>query len=164
MKDSIKKDLEELKSTKQELEDLKQEVAKLKNANCKGKKTIINNITNNTNNTNNGLIQFKYENLSDLLKNEMDEIVSKRTKSIEESVRRTHFNNKRPERQNIFISNMKNNHAHTYDGNKMMLTNDHELIDTLFHDHLWNIEKYVNNEESELTDLAKRQMKRFLII
>ena len=90
---------------------------------------IINNITNNnTTNNNNTIntinnttvnIKFGNEKISNLLnEKEMLKIVNKCRYSVEESIKLVHFNDNRPEYKNILITNLRDNIAYIFDGNK----------------------------------------------
>ena len=87
---------------------------------------INKNLTNNTNNgnINNGtinntynIIKFGNENINELLTDkEKFKILNMKYKSIEESIKTIHFNENRPECQNILISNLRDDIAHVFNG------------------------------------------------
>ena len=73
--------------------------------------TTNNNSNNNNNTVNNNtinIIKFGSERLSEILtENEMLKITEFINSSVNESIKRVHFNDKRPELQNIVIKNLK---------------------------------------------------------
>ena len=94
---------------------LKYEIELLKNNNNNQITTTNNNqniTTNSNNNTVNNtinIIKFGGENLSEILTEaEMMKITQYINLSINESIKRVHFNDKRPEYKNIKIKNLKN--------------------------------------------------------
>ena len=107
------------KKLKIEINKLKYEIELLKN---NSNNQIINNnnnnqiTTNNKNSNNNNsvnntinIIKFGGENLSEILTEaEMMKITQYINLSINESIKRVHFNDKRPEYKNIKIKNLKN--------------------------------------------------------
>ncbi len=118
---------------------------------------ITNNNTNNSNNSNNTIntinnttvnIKFGNENLSNLLsEKEMLKIVNKCRYSVEESIKLVHFNDNRPEYKNVLITNLQNNIAYIFDGNKFIAQNKDIILNELFDSHFGNIESYMLNDD-----------------
>ncbi len=110
--------------TAKKLEEMEKTINELK-MELELNKHYCNNITNNTNitNNNNGTIinnivkfgEISYDAIfSD---KQIRQILNHKHKALEEGIKQTHFNKNHPEFNNIFITNMRDNLAHIYDGN-----------------------------------------------
>jgi len=66
--------------------------------------------------------------------------------SVHESVKLIHFNDNRPEYKNIMITNLKDNLAYIFDGNKFITIQKNIILNDLFNHHLENIENYINSD------------------
>jgi hypothetical protein len=119
-------------------------------------KQLINNTTNNnTKNTINNTtinntvnIKFGYEKLSDILnEKEMIKILNNCKMCVEESIKVVHFNDDRPEFRNILITNLRDNVAYIFDGNRFVAQNKDYILTELFDKHYGNIENHVLNNE-----------------
>jgi hypothetical protein len=111
-----------------------------------------NNTMNNTNNTinNNITIKFGSENLADVLDDkEMLTILSRCRKSIEESIKRVHFNDRRPEFKNVLITNLQNNIGYIFNGNKFEAQPKDTILNELLNKHFENIEEYIMEDNIE---------------
>jgi len=113
--------------------------------------TTNNNTTNTINNTtiNNTVnIKFGYEKISDILnEKEMIKILNNCKMCVKESVKIVHFNDKRPEFRNILITNLRDNVAYIFDGNRFIAQNKDYILSELFDKHFGNIEKHILNNE-----------------
>ena len=58
-----------------------------------------------------------------------------------------HFNDKRPEYKNIFITNMQNNLAYVFNGDKFEATFKEHVLYELFNTHLDNIESFIKDND-----------------
>ena len=168
---------------KQEINELKNKINILLQSNKISPKTIktikkintqnninninnINNTQNNINNINNNInltyVKFGNENLSELLsKKEMDKILSQVRLSIEESIKLVHFNDKRPQYKNVFITNMKDNLAYIFNGNKFQVESKDYVLYDLLNNHLGNIDSYINDNNIEET-LKNKNLFQFI--
>ena len=81
-------------------------------------------LINNNNNINNGsinngtinIVKFGSEDLSSILsQSEVLKILNRKMSSLEESIKLIHFNDKRPQLKNIYITNLKDQYAYTLD-------------------------------------------------
>ena len=95
------------------------------------KKAGINNI-NIQNNFK--LLSYKDTDLSHLSDNDIKYCLDHSNMCVPHLVKKVHFNPKKPENHNIYISNIKNNYIMIYDGKKWKLKNQNEAIDTLIDD------------------------------
>ena len=74
-------------------------------------------------------------------------IVNKCRYSVEESIKLVHFNDNRPEYKNVLITNLQNNIAYIFDGNKFIAQNKEIILNELFDSHFGNIESYMLNDD-----------------
>lgn len=130
-------------------------------------KTINNNTQNNTqNNTFNNyeikLLAFGKEDYTQISDAEYKFIINKGFKSLEELVRCIHFNDKRPENHNIYISNMRDNNANVYDGQQWIKANRKETIDQLYQDKKEILEEKFDELVNELPEHSITKFNRFL--
>jgi hypothetical protein len=125
--------------------------------------TNININTNNTNIINNTYVKFgSVAHSSVLSETKILGILSKPYKSIEESIKLIHFNKNLPEYNNIAITNMKDNIAYTYNGNKFICVNKDELIDELIDIHKDQIEISYESYKNKLRDFTQKRLEAFL--
>ena len=96
--------------------------------------TIVNGDINNTinNNITVNVVPFGKEDLSKINKNDLLKVFRSGFNSALQLTETTHFNPKYPEYHNVYISNMKNKYAMTYDGNDWALVMKDELIDKMY--------------------------------
>jgi len=138
--------MENLKNTINELKEQMKEIMinkghvhhkTLQKINNQLNNTMINN--GNINNINN--IYVKYNNVShdNLTKNEIMNILTKRYCSLEESIKTLHFNDKYPEQNNIFITNLQNKIGYAFNGEKFVAMNKQELINEIIDNHLYEL-------------------------
>jgi len=90
----------------------------------------------------------------------MKKILSHVRLSVEESIKMVHFNNNRPQYNNIFITNMRDNLAYIFNGNKFEVkTKDYVLTD-LLNNHLGNIETFI--EDNEIEENRNKNLFKFI--
>ena len=155
---------EENNLLKQELTEIKNQLAIFVNKQAKvHPKTlqkIINNtnITNTTNTMNNTItnnntnitIKFGSENLTEVLNDkEMQFILSRCRKSIEESIKKVHFNDNRPEYKNVLITNLQNNIGYIFNGKKFEAQTKDSILNEILNKHFENIEEYIIEDNIE---------------
>ena len=160
---------------KNEINELKDKINLLLKFNKIHPKTLqkintqnINNIQNNINNNiqNNNInityVKFGNENLSKILSGkEMKKILSHVRLSVEESIKMVHFNNERPQYKNIFITNMQNNLAYIFNGNKFEVKSKDYVLSDLLNNHLGNIESFIEDNNIEET-FKNRHLFKFI--
>jgi hypothetical protein len=148
-----------------ELAEIKTQLLIIINKNCKIHPKTLQKINKNFNNTNYGsinngnitynIIKFGNENINELLTDkEKIKILNMKYKSIEESIKTIHFNNNRPECQNILITNLRDDIAHVFDGEKFITMKKNEAINELIDNHLENIEISLEEYREKLTPKA----------
>ena len=90
------------------------------------------NVNNNTMNITVNVVPFGKEDLSKIDKTELLKVFRSGFNSALRLTETTHFNPKYPEYHNVYISNMKNKYAMTFDGNDWALVMKDELIDKIY--------------------------------
>ena len=121
-------------------------------------KNLING-NNNNNTINNGtinniqLVKFGSEDFSSILtEKEIKKILSYRFKALEESIRYVHFNDAKPEYRNIYITNLRDNLAYVYNGNRFEAVPKHSVISELIDQHITNIEVSLEDYKHKLPE------------
>ena len=117
-------------------------------------------INNNTSNiTNNGtinnntvnIVKFGTEELNKILStSEILKILNKKMCSLEESIKTIHFNDMRPEFKNIYITNLKDQYAYIYNGNKFIAVLKSDILEELVDNHFENIEYSADEYKEKL--------------
>lgn len=170
---SIKKENTELKK---QLDEIKKHLLDLLNKNAKvhpktiekiNKKLAINGNNNNVNNSKNtinfNIIKFGSENISQLLnQKEKIEILENKFKSLEASIKSIHFNDKRPEYNNILITNLRDNIAYIFDGEKFKTTKKSVAINELVNNHMENIEISFEEYKKKLSPFTIKKLEEFI--
>ena len=168
----LKKENKEIKNTILELKNIIMQQAKIhpKTLQKINKQLINNNSNNNSNNNNtinNTVINNTYVKFgsvphsSVLSEAKILSILNKQFKSIEELIKLIHFNKKLPEYNNILITNMKDNIAYTYDGNKFICVNKNELIDELIDNHKDQIEVSYEEYKDKMREFTQTRLEAF---
>jgi hypothetical protein len=159
-----------------ELQMLKNEIEQLKtilHKTLKIKPNLLNKInnskiinSNNTNNNNNNtinIIKFGTEDLQNIFtEKQMFNLINKGGSCINESIKYIHFNDKKPEYKNIFITNLKDKYAYVFDGDTFIIKEKNEVLDELLDNHAYNIKEFVEKNRDDLADHTKRSMDRLL--
>ena len=150
----VKSNNDEIMELKKKLKDIEDKIN-----NTHQGSTITNSNNTNSNNTlnnkgtinNNYIIAFGKEEINNILtEKEKIRILNARYKSLEESIKAIHFNDNRPEYQNIVITNMRDNLIHTFDGNKFVSQAKHGTINQLIDNHMESIEESLDNSREKL--------------
>ena len=96
-----------------------------------------NNITYQQNNVSNNIKLLGYRNtdISHLSDKDFINCISHSNFCIPHLIKKIHFNPEKPENHNIYISNIKNNYAMTYDGDKWNLSNRDDLINNILEEN-----------------------------
>jgi hypothetical protein len=133
--------------------------------------TNSNNSNNNSNNTNNGIInnktvnivKFGSEDLASILsKSEILKILNHKMMSLEESIKAIHFNNKRPQFKNIYITNLKDKYAYVFNGNKFTVGLKSDILGELVDNHVDNIEMSMDEYKDILPPKTIEVLDKFL--
>ena len=161
-----------LKEKDEQIQELKSMVTNLLKS-CKiHPKTLqkINNqINNNNNNTNNGTInnnvimKFGNVNINEVLSNkQIMSILHKPFVSVEECVKMIHFNDKLPQYNNIYITNMKDDLVYVYDGTKFTTTTKSDAINDLIDNYSDQIEISFDDNKDKMTEYKIKCVENYL--
>jgi hypothetical protein len=131
------------------------EIQKLK---IQNNKTINNNTQNNYVNIN----RFGDESINKITKKIWNKIFKLNYGSIMKLIEYTHFNEKFPENSNVYISNIKSDHAMVYDGKKWNLHPRDETIDNLIDNKADCLENKFFEIVDSLDDDLQKKFKEFL--
>ena len=164
--------IDKLKMENQELSNKYNELLKLCKIHPKTLQKINKNLinSNNNNNTNNGtinntvnIVKFGTEDLASILsKSEIFKILNRKLSSLEESIKLIHFNNDRPELKNIYITNLKDQYAYSYDGNKFVASLKSDVLNELVDNHIENIEYSLEEYKNKLQPKTIELLDKFI--
>ena len=165
--------IDELKKENSEIKNTLNELLKLCKIHPKTLQKINKNLINNTNsnNTNNGtinngtinIVKFGSEDLASILsKSEIFKILNRKLSSLEESIKLIHFNNDRPELKNIYITNLKDPYAYSYDGNKFVASLKSDMLSELVDNHIENIEYSLEEYKDKLQPKTVEVLDKFI--
>ena len=120
--------------------------------------------SHNTNSHNNNIINFN-NNIQLLNYNETDyshisdKIYHKCVKhcfhSVKSLIEEVHFNNKKPENKNIYISNIKNKYIMVYKDNKWQIVNRKEQLEDLYSYNEIMLEEWYDEYKDKYPDMIK---------
>jgi len=150
----------ELKKENAEIKSMLAELLKSSKIHPKTLKKINKNLINGNNNTLNSgtvnniqIVKFGSEDIKSILSTkEIKNILNCRYKAIEESIKKVHFNDDRPEYRNIYITNLRDNIAYVYNGNKFEAVQKHSIINQLIDQHMNNIEVSFEDYKDKLPE------------
>ena len=123
-----------------------------------------NNININSGTVNNiNIIKFGNENINQILnQKEKLKILEARFLSLEESIKRIHFNDARPEYQNILITNLRDDLAYIFDGNKFVTTKKNTAITELIDNHIDSIEISLDEYKEKLNPRVVQKLEELI--
>jgi hypothetical protein len=169
--DVIIKEMEILKKQNEELKSKIENIGNIGNIGnqntsiVNNNNTINNTIVDNTNNNNItiNLVAFGKENIESVLSNnECARILRRGINSIPELIKWVHFNKDIPQYNNCYISNLRDNNAHIYNGEQWLLI----PRDTLISDLIENKDEYLVNKYNEygtkLDKTTRAQFKKYI--
>jgi hypothetical protein len=153
-------DILELKKENAEIKSMLAELLKSSKIHPKTLQKINKNLINGNNNTLNSgtvnniqIVKFGSEDIKSILSTkEIKNILNCRYKAIEESIKKVHFNDDRPEYRNIYITNLRDNIAYVYNGNKFEAVQKHSIINQLIDQHMNNIEVSLEDYKDKLPE------------
>lgn len=131
-----------IKLLNNQIEEQKEQQKLLKNQLEKRDKQIeelINKVGININNSsitqNIQLLAYNNSDMSHLTDKDFISCLNHNNMCIPYLIKKIHFNPKKPENHNIYISNIKNNYVMIYDGNKWTLKDREDIINNLIDDN-----------------------------
>jgi len=155
-------------------EDHKQEIAELKNTILELKEQKPSSVINNNNNSNNNnsnnttnntvILNFGSDNASKKLsKKEIQYIVNASKEYLfQRSIEVTHFNNKHPDLQNVYIPDKKMQMANIYKDDKFILKEVDSVIHDLITDHQNNLDDYRKMDDIIISDKKREEMEEYV--
>jgi len=172
----LKKENVEIKKENAEIKSMLLELLKKSKVHPKTlekiNKNLIKNqniINGNSNNINSGtvnninIIKFGNENINQILnQKEKLKILEARFLSLEESIKRIHFNDARPEYQNILITNLRDDLAYIFDGNKFVTTKKNTAITELIDNHIDSIEISLDEYKEKLNPRVVQKIEELI--
>ena len=121
--------------------------------------TITNNIQNNIK-----LLSYKDTDVSSLTDKDILKCLNHSNMCVPHLIKMIHFDPKKPENHNIYISNLKNGYVMTYDGDKWETKNRDEVITDIIDDKQGLIEERIENwiEEGKKYPSIMKKFERYL--
>ena len=89
-------------------------------------------------------------------------ILNQQCGSLEASVKMINLNDKRPENQNIYITNLRDNNAHIFNGKEFVTVNRKEAISRLIDSHIYEITEAFEEYGYKLSEYTRKSLKDFL--
>jgi hypothetical protein len=166
--EKIENDFENLKNENDELKNIVTNLLKTCKIHPKTLQKINRQLVNNgniNNNTtiNNTFVKFGAVGFEKVLTNkQILSILDKPFVSLEESIRLIHFNEDLPEYNNIYITNMKDDLAYIFDGNKFVSVKKNDIIADMIENYAYEIELSFDNNKNKLGDSVSKRIKKFL--
>ena len=171
--DSKEQLFQKLLADHEELEELKgivksqgEEIKELKKENIKYKQ-VIGHQTNTNIQTQNNILNIKLvaygkEDLSSIPDQIYKELITKGFMSVPALVEQVHFDKNKPEHQNIYMSNVRDDYVLVYDGEDWKLSDRKETLDGLYNEKVYILETKFNELIKDLSESAINKFKRFL--
>jgi len=170
LKETLQKQSEKLEKQSEEIKEVKSMLMDLMNKNCKVHPKTLQKINKQLNNNgtiiNNTFVKFGNLSYDGLLTDKQQrEILNKQYLSLEESIKQIHFNKDFPEYSNIYITNMKDDIAYVFNGEKFISVRKNDMLTQLIDMHIDEInisfeknkgkirEKYVDKLEKFISNL-----------
>jgi len=132
LSDKDKQLMDELKKRDKQIEEL------IKKAGIVNSNNVTNNIQNNFK-----LLNYKETDTSHLTENDYVKCLEHYNFCVPHLIRKIHFNPKKPENHNIYISNLKNSYVMIYINNKWKVKNRDETISRMIDDKQIILEKKI---------------------
>jgi hypothetical protein len=159
-KNNYNHELNELKKEHAELKQQFSEFLKYAKIHPKTLEKINKNLVTGNNNSNNNntinniqIVKFGSEDIQSILnEKEIKNILNRKFLAIEESIKQVHFNDNRPEYRNIYITNLRDDIAYIYNGNKFEAVQKHSVISELIDQHMNNIEVSLEDYKDKLPE------------
>ncbi len=121
-----------------------------------------NTTTSNSHNTNNIMINnYGSEDLSYITDADYKRILGRGFKSVYNLVKYIHFNEKKPENHNLYISNQRSGLADVLENGKWMKKKKDNLLEELYYDKFSKLEGKFNDLQGTMDDTDKRKFSKF---
>jgi hypothetical protein len=158
--------IKQMNDIKEQNKELREELKKIQNKtnsnNTKMKMNSDNIITTNNIQNNIKLCAFGKEDLSHITDEVYKKIFVKGFHSVLEFINKVHFDEKKPEHCNVYISNIRDKYAMIYDGNDWILKNQDNVLSYLLELKKDNLIDKFDGLLEKLSDRTINKFKRFL--
>jgi hypothetical protein len=147
---------------KMQIEMLVKKITDLESKVNIGNNTTINNINSNNILQNINIIINPHgkEDISHITFNDYKNIFQKCNSCVPAFIELKHFNKNKPENSNVYISNMKSEHAYVYDGKQWNAKNKNEVMKDLYDNNCeYLIEKFEDLKDKLDESILKKFMK-----
>ena len=120
-------------------------------------------IITNINTINNTYVKFGDLDYEKILNNkQIKHILNQQYMSLEESIKKIHFNENLPEYSNIFITNMKDDLAYVFNGNQFISVRKNEMLNELIDSHIKEINLSLEKNKNKLNEKYVIRLEKFL--
>jgi hypothetical protein len=161
--DDLKKENQEIKKQLEEMKSMINELLKTRKIHPKTLQKINNQLINNGTINNTTIIKFGSVNINTVLtEKEVMNILYKPFLSTEECVKLIHFNDNRPQYNNIFITNLKDDLAYVYDGTKFITVTKNEVIMDLINNYSEQVEISLEDNRDKIPESKIRCVENYL--
>lgn len=152
LKGIVKTQDERIKALEKEKSDTKQIIGHQTNTHIQTQNNILNI----------KLVAYGKEDLSSIPDQVYKQLIMKGFMSVPALVEKVHFDKNKPENQNIYISNIRDDYVLIYDGEEWKLSDKKETLDGLYDEKVYILENKFNELIKDLPEQAITKFKRFL--
>lgn len=109
------------------------------------------------------VVKFGSEELKDIFtKDEILKILNRKRSALEQSIEMLHLNKAKPEYKNIFITNLKDDYAYVYDGEKFIAAYKTEVLNDIIENHSYNIETSIEEYKDKIALKTYEVLQKFI--
>lgn len=109
------------------------------------------------------IVKFGSEELKDIFtQDEKIKILNRKRSALEQSIEMLHLNKKKPEFKNIFITNLKDDYAYVYDGEKFIAAYKTEVLNDIIDNHSYNIETSMEEYKDKIAPKTYEVLQKFV--
>jgi len=109
------------------------------------------------------IVKFGSEELKDIFtQDEKLKILNRKRSALEQSIEMLHLNKKKPEFKNIFITNLKDDYAYVYDGEKFIAAYKTEVLNDIIDNHSYNIETSMEEYKDKIAPKTYEVLQKFV--
>jgi hypothetical protein len=161
---AVEKMISEQNRNKEDIKGVRniQNADKIENNVQNAEKIQNNNIQNNHTVNQINIIAYGKEDLSHIEEVDYKRILNKGFKSIQEYVNYIHFNSKKPENHNMYISNLRDNYILVYDGNSWQVQERDNILQDIVDNKGEMLQLKFNEMVNRLDEPTVRKFQRFL--
>lgn len=152
LKGIVKTQDERIKALEKEKSDTKQIIGHQTNTHIQTQNNILNI----------KLVAYGKEDLSSIPDQVYKQLIMKGFMSVPALVEKVHFDKNKPENQNIYISNIRDDYVLIYDGEDWKLFDKKETLDGLYDEKVYILENKFNELIKDLPEQVITKFKRFL--